>query len=467
MNIWSNKLLKSKINTEEVGKLETFLGYLLGPSLMYLMTAALSGTYLMQFYTDVVGISGSLIIIMPIISKIAVAIMNVVFSNLINKTRTPEGKARPWVLVSGILLPLAGILLYAVPKASYQTQIIWILFSYNFFFVIAYNIYILAHSMMLPRSSRNSKERDKLTLFKNVAEAMIPGTLSAVIMPFIVSRIGVGVAAQSNWFKFMLILSIIAIPAALIEYFYTKERVNDEEKEVVPFFKQFKDSLRHKEWVIVLALIGLKFIESSFMMNSMIYYCNWVVGDSVQHGAKYQALFNVIGQFPLGIGVFIIWPLIKKYGKYNVMKVGYVLAIIGCLIVFLNANNFVIVLIGMFIRSIGSIPSMMSVALMSDVIDKTEAKQGYRFDALGASMNSIMHNISVGLAQTAILLSINMFGYISPDSSTQIINQPESVKTFFNFSMAGIPLICFIVSFILISILMKDLNNKEKKEVLA
>ena len=170
------------------------MGYLLGPSLMYLMSTALSGTYLMQFYTDVIGVSGSLIIAMPLISKILLVIMNVVFSGWIAKTSTSQGKARPWLLLSGIILPIAGILLYMVPRAPYQTQILWILFSYNFFFVIAHNIYILSHSMMIPRSSRDSKERDKLTLFKNVSEGMIPGTLSAVIMPFIIRAIGVGEA---------------------------------------------------------------------------------------------------------------------------------------------------------------------------------------------------------------------------------------------------------------------------------
>ena len=133
MKIWDSKLLKTKIDSEKISKKEMFLGYLVGPSLMYLMTCALSGTYLMQFYTDVIGISGSIIVIMPIISKIAVAIMNAVFSNLINKTNTSQGKARPWLLISGILLPLAGIMLYLVPNASYKAQIIWILFSYNFF----------------------------------------------------------------------------------------------------------------------------------------------------------------------------------------------------------------------------------------------------------------------------------------------------------------------------------------------
>ena len=179
---WNNPLLKSRVNTEKIGKAELFLGYLIGPSLMYLMVSALSGTYLMQFYTDVVGISGSLIVLMPIVSKILVAVMNVVFSELINRTNTSQGRARPWLLFSGILMPAAGIMLYTIPKASYQAQVAWILFSYNFFFVIAYNIYGLAHNMMIPRASRDSKERDKLTLFKNVAEAMIPGSLSAVLL---------------------------------------------------------------------------------------------------------------------------------------------------------------------------------------------------------------------------------------------------------------------------------------------
>ena len=438
MELWNKEVFNTKVDTETIGKKETYLGYFLGPSLMYLMTTALSGTYLMQFYTDVIGVSGTVIVLMPILSKLAVVIMNVVFSSLINKTNTPQGKARPWLLISGILLPVSSILLYLVPKASYQMQLLWILFSYNFFFVIAYNIYILAHSMMLPRSSRVSAERDKLSLFKNVAEAMIPGTLSAVIMPFVIRAIGVGAGAQNGWFRFMLVLSVLALPAALIEYYFTKERADDSRTESISLFHQFRESLHYREWVFVIALIGLKFLESSFMNSTMIYYCNWVLGNSVASGASKQALFNVIGQFPLGIGVFVMWPLIRRYGKYTVMRTGFLLAMIGNLIVFLNPGNLSLVLTGMFIRSIGSIPSMMSVALMSDVLDRVAKQAGHRYDSLGASLNSILHNFCLGLAQTAVLLSINVFGYITPQSAQQVISQPVALTGTFNFFMAGI-----------------------------
>ncbi len=451
---WNNPLLKSRINTEKIGKAELFLGYLIGPSLMYLMISALSGTYLMQFYTDVVGISGSLIVIMPIVSKILVAVMNVVFSGLINHTNTSQGRARPWLLFSGILMPAAGIMLYSIPKASYQVQVAWILFSYNFFFVIAYNIYGLAHNMMIPRASRDSKERDKLTLFKNVSEAMIPGTLSAVIMPFIISAIGVGDAAMNRWFSFMLILSVIAVPAALIEYWFTLERVGVEKKSV-PLMQQFRDSLHHREWVLVMLLLFLKMLDGALQNNTIIYYCNWVWGQSVHEGARYQALLNVIGQFPLGLGVFAVWPLVRKYGKYRVMQVGFLLSAAGLAFIMLVRGNFTLTLVGMFIKSIGAIPSMMSVAMMSDVIEKIEQKEGVRYDSLGASMTAVFQNLTVGMVQSGVLMGINALGYVAPASSNEIIVQPEPVLRFFEAGMVTLPLIGCILCFVITTALIR------------
>ena len=451
---WSHSLLNSRVNTEKIGKAELFLGYLIGPSLMYLMVSALSGTYLMQFYTDVVGISGSLIVLMPIISKILVAVMNVVFSELINRTNTSQGRARPWLLFSGILMPAAGIMLYTIPKASYQTQVAWILFSYNFFFVITYNIYGLAHNMMIPRASRDSKERDKLTLFKNVAEAMIPGSLSAVIMPFIISAIGVGESSQNRWFSFMLILSIVAIPAALIEYWFTMERVGVEKKSV-PLLNQFRDSLHHKEWVLIMLLLFLKMLDGALQNNTMIYYCNWVWGQSVQAGAKYQALLNVIGQFPLGLDTFAIWPLVRKYGKYRVMQVGFLLSAAGLAFIMLVRGNFALTLAGMFVRSIGAIPSMMSVAMMSDVIERIERKDGVRYDSLGASMTAVFQNLTIGLVQSGILTGIKALGYIAPASSTEVIAQPEPVLRFFEAGMITLPMVGCILCFIITTALIR------------
>lgn len=190
---------------------------------------SIAGTYLTQFYTDVLGLAGGFLTLMPIISKVIDAITNIIMGRIIDKTRTRQGKARPWVLISGILIAVTGCLLYAVPQASYQVQIVWIVVSYNLFFAFAFTIYNMSHTLMVPLSTRNTKQRDTLALVQNAGMNMLPGTLSAAIMPFLVAKFGVGISAQGNWMSFMSILSILALPATLVEYFFTKERITEEE----------------------------------------------------------------------------------------------------------------------------------------------------------------------------------------------------------------------------------------------
>ncbi len=38
-----------------------------------------------------------------------------------------------------------------------------------------------------------------------------------------------------------------------------------------------------------------------------------------------QTMLSVIGGIPMGIGVFAVWPLAKKFGKRNVTLAGFVL----------------------------------------------------------------------------------------------------------------------------------------------
>ena len=132
--IFTSTVLQSRIHSEDVQKSEKALGYFLGPCLTYVAYTALAGTYLTQFYTDVLGIGGTLMIWIPLFSKILSGALGMLIGRMIDKTRSVHGKSRPWILAAGPLLALCGILLYAVPKASYQIQIVWVVISYNLFF---------------------------------------------------------------------------------------------------------------------------------------------------------------------------------------------------------------------------------------------------------------------------------------------------------------------------------------------
>lgn len=452
----SSPLLDSRIKSANTTGSEKAFGYFLGPCLVYMGFYAIAGTYMTQFYTDVLGVTGIFMSFMPFISKVIDAITNVIMGRIIDRTRTRQGKARPWILLSGVLMAVTGALIYAVPRASYQVQLVWIVISYNLFFAFAFTIYNMSHSLMVPISTRNTKQRDTLALLTSTGTSMLPGLLVTIILPILINQIGVGAEAQGAWVKVMSILSCLFIPATLLEYYFTKERVTEDamsaegdERQIVSFAQQLKACIKDPYWVIIMGFTILYNIFNVLSTNSMIYFSNWVLGNSVDSGTANQVIVNMIGQAPLGIGLVILWPLVRKFGKRMVMMYGFGIAAIGSLIVLLFRHNMSLVLVGLVIKSFGALPTYVMAAMLAEALDHIEWQNKFRADGFSASMQSVIITVAGGIGQSIILGGISLFGYIAPSSNTQVIQQPAAMQNFFTWCFVGIPMIGYAIGSLL------------------
>ncbi len=464
--LFDSPKLDSRIHSANTQGSEKALGYFFGPCFVYMAYYAIAGSYLTQFYTDVLGISGVFLTMMPVFSKIFDAITNVIMGRIIDKTRTRQGKARPWILISGVMMTISGILLYTVPKASMQVQLVWIVVSYNLFFAFAFTIYNMSHTLMVPLSTRNTKQRDGLAMLTSTGTSMLPGLLTTIILPILINTIGVGADAQGSWITVMSIISILAIPATMLEYYFTKERVTEDsvsternvKEETVPFLQQLKVCFADPYWLIIMGFNICFQLFNFLSTNSMIYYSNWVVANSVEGGTGMQVLINAIGQAPLGLGIFILWPLVGKFGKRMVTMIGFGIGAIGSLLVLLFPGNIPILLLGLIIKSFGALPTYCMAAMLAEALDHIEWKNGYRADGFSASVTSIIITITAGIGQSIIIGGISAFGYIAPSSTAEIINQPDAMKTFFSWCFVGIPMIGYLIG----SLLMLRYDVEEK-----
>lgn len=444
------RLFRSMIRSESVTRSERVLGYFLGPALVYLVYSGLAGSYLTQFYTDVLGLAGGLLTLMPLVSKVFDCVCCFVIGRLIDRTRTSQGKARPWIPAAGVLLAVFGVLLYAVPRAAFEVQMVWVVISYNLFFGLAYSLYSLSHSLMVPLSTRDTRQRDGLAMLSSMGTAMIPGMLVTIVMPLLVSRIGVGAGAQGAWMSVMSVLSIVAIPATLIEYYFTRERVTaesgaGEKAPQVALREQVRACFGDRYWVMIVVFMLVQTLANSLSGASMLYYCNWVLGSSVAEGASKQIMINVIGQAPMGLGAFVVMPLVRKFGKRRVTIAGFALAAAGSLVVLLGSGSMAAVLAGLFIKSIGALPTYIMAAHLADALDHVERRSGFRADGFSASFTNIVTVVAGGVGQTVLLGCISALGYVAPESAAQVITQPAAVQGFFNFCYAGMPMISFAV----------------------
>ena len=413
------KLPASAIKTPEVQAKEKWLGYLLGPAGALLLNAVLA-TYLNVYYTDVLNLTplwgGLFLAIFPIISKVIDAVTNIIMGQVIDRTRTKEGKARPWIFLSAFLVPITGILLFTVPTGSDTVKVIWVMLSYNLFYSFAYTIFNMSHNLMVPLSTRDSTARGSLSVFNQITTIMMSGILVALVFPMVIMP-AIG-ADKSKWILLMSILSIIALPLTLIEYFFTKERVTEETQEAgeessLPFGQQIKMLFTDKYMVLMYLYFFIYTLGTTMKNLGLVYYCNYVLG--TYNDGTTQMLVSVIGGIPMGIGIFAVWPLAKKFGKRNVTMAGFVLYALGSLICWLFPHSLVIVLIGQFIKNIGGLPcAYVFMALFADCLDHLEWKTDKRIDGAAMSIYNIIAVAMVGIMTGVFNMLLAKAGYIAP-----------------------------------------------------
>lgn len=473
-NKLNSPLLNSRVKSDEVRKSEKWLGYLLGPSGALLLNAVLA-TYLNVYYTDVLKLTtiwgGAFLTIFPIISKVIDAITNVIMGYIIDHTKTVQGKARPWILLSAPLLLISGVLLFVVPQGNETVQVIWVMLSYNLFYSFAYTIYNMSHNLMVPLSTRNTEQRGSLSVFNQISTIMMSGILVALIFPMLIMpQLGVD---KSKWIVTMSILSCLALPLTLMEYYFTKERVtmediNKKEEEKIPYKKLLKAIFTDKYMVLILLYFLIYTVGTQFKNLGLVYFCNYVLG--TYNDGKTQTMISVIGGIPMGIGIFAVWPLAKKFGKRNLTMAGFVLYAIGSAICWICPTNMVVVLVGQFIKNIGGLPcAYVFMALFADVLDHLEWKHNFRCDGIAMSIYNIIAVTSVGIVTGLFNMLLSKSGYVAPslvNGETVAAVQSVATKNAITFSFVGLETITAIILIVILAFINVEKHiDKEQAEI--
>ena len=498
----SGKRFSSRIHSNHVQEKEKWLGYLLGPRGALLLNGVL-GTYLNVYYTDVLGLTtvwgGLFLRLFPIISKIIDALTNVFMGWRIDRTKTKQGKARPWILLSSFLVPIFGFLLFVSPSNE-TGKIVWVRLSYNLFYSFAYTIYNRAHSRMVPLSTRNTIERGSLSVFTQISTIMATGIIVALVFPRLIRPWAA--AEPSRWLLVRGVVSALALPLTLLEYYFTKERITEEKQrssdntKKVPFVAQRRAVLTDRYRVLLLIYTCVSFIATQLKNQSLVYYCNYVLG-TYQDG-RTQTLLSVLGGLPRGIGIFAVWPLARKFGKKNVTVVGFLIFALGSFICWMFPRNRYRVLVGQFIKNIGGLPSSyIFMALFADILDHEEWKNGFRVDGFATSFYSVITTASLGIAQGIFNFGISKAGYLAPvqikgtteavlkgyqtagvyegmsvqkytfaaesASGSLIFNQPESVKNTITFFFVGLEAITGLICALLIAFITVEKRIQKKQ----
>lgn len=461
--IWNNPFLRTRVKSDNVKAPEILLGYFIGP-FGALLASGIFTSILQNYFTDVLKMNLTFLTTLQLISTILIVIANLVVGQLIERTGTLAGKARPWILLSAFTMSVASVLMFIVPFEG-TAKMVWIAIAYNLFYAVAYPIYNTANSTLIPLSTRNSKQRGVLASFTNVAGLGVMGA-GSMVFPILVSFV-----LKENrhlWFVAMLAIAIFAALTILLQFMFTRERVTEELANTVTeqnegnassapsLVKQLKAVASEKTWwIVMLFYIGFQW-SGAIKNGSMSYYCKWVLDNSytgsVDAWGASQSLLSIMGAIPMAVAAVVVIPLCNKYGKRIICMSGMLLGAVGGVIAIIGNGNIVPVAVGVALKCLGSAPACyMILALLADVIDHIEYKSHIRTDGLTMSIYSSIMVAGTPICNAIFSAVLKGSGYNqNADVALGVLGQTQAAQTAISVSYIWVETIAYVICAILI-----------------
>ena len=387
------------------------LGYLFG-DFGNDFTFILSSSFLMKFYTDVMGVEAAVIGAVMMIARFVDAFSDVAMGRICDRSRvTVAGKFKPWIKRMCIPVALSSFLIYQSGLAgrSMAFKIGYLFATYILWGSVFYTSINIPYGSMASAISADPDDRQSLSTYRSMGGTFAGVIIGAGVPMF--AYVTVNDRSVLSGERFTLIagvFSVLAVLSYLACYFMTTERVRPCEAPVQRqqqhIFAMLSRALTNRALIsiIVASIITLL---AQLTMQSMAGY----VYPNYYNSPTAQSMSTMIMLAAMTVAALSAKPLAKRIGKAEVSIVSnlFAAAVCGILYLFRPQNVWVFVALqGLQWLGLGMF-SMVSWALITDVIDASELKNGVREDGSVYALYSFSRKLgqaaSAGL--TGALLS--------------------------------------------------------------
>jgi len=377
-------------------------------------TFILASTFLLKFYTDVMGISAFIVGLMMMLSRITDAFTDVAMGQICDRSRPGKrGKFAPWIKRICGPVALASFLMYAVwfKDMPMPFKIFWMFFTYFLWGSVTYTAINIPYGSMASAITAEPRERAILSNFRSIG-ATLANAVIGVVIPLVVyytDEAGNTVLSGSRMAYAALFCSIGAVICYLFCYYMTTERVKIKAvTEPFSLSKLIREMANNRALIgIVVSALLLLLAQLTISGMGNYIYPNYFG----QKEALSIANFATTG-ITLVLAIFTV-PLSARIGKKELSTAGALIGA-GALFAafFLHTEN-VWIWIGLYTLSFLGIAffNLLCWAMITDVIDDAEVKSGVRSDATIYAVYSFARKLGQAAASGLTGGLLTLIGY--------------------------------------------------------
>ncbi|MCM1143087.1 MAG: glycoside-pentoside-hexuronide (GPH):cation symporter [Blautia sp.] len=398
-------------------------------------TFILSSSFLMKFYTDVMGVSGGVVGMIMMLARFVDAVTDVTMGRICDRSKmTPVGKFKPWIRRMCAPVAIASFLIYQSGLANMPMafKIGYLFVTYILWGSIFYTSINIPYGSMASAISPEPGDRQSLSTFRTMG-GMLAGLIIGAGVPM-VAYDQVGGNAVMNGERFTMIagvFSVCAVGCYLLCYALTTERVKSEAtaaaQENNSVAAMLKNAVKNRALISIIAA-SIVMLLAQLTMQSMANYVypNFYGNTTAQ---SVSTMMMMVGMLVAGV---FAKPCARKFGKAEVSIVSNLMAAVICVLLFiLRPDNVWVYVAFQMLCWLGlGMFSMVSWALITDVIDYSEIKNGIREDGSVYALYSFARKLGQAASAGLSGLLLEIIGYSAATAfDTDVVNGIFTIST--------------------------------------
>lgn len=413
-------------------------------------TFILSSSFMLKFYTDVMGVSAEIVGIVMMAARLVDAVTDVTMGQIVDRSKpTKDGKFKPWLKRMCGPVAIASFLIYqsAFADMAYGFKVAWMAVTYILWGSIFYTSINIPYGSMASAVTADPKERAELSTWRTIG-ATLAGLAIGVGTPLVayVSVDGKPVLSGSRMTMIAGVFSICAIVCYLLCFQLVRERIPVEANSQKLDIGRLVSSLFTNRALLgiiaaaILLLVGMLGMQGMAGFVFPNYYGS-AAAQSASSMASSAAMLLVCA--PLASG------LAAKFGKKELSIVSCASgAAVFILCLFVRPANPYVYVVFFTAAYIGlGFFNTVIWAMITDVIDDAEVRNGIREDGTIYAVYSFARKLGQAASSGMTGMLLGLVGY-----TQETAYDPEVTLGIFNLSCiipaAGLIAVALALAFI-------------------
>ena len=448
------------------------------------MSFALSGTYLMLFWTEFIGFSKhpnpkiasaktlAIWAIIILLVKIWDAINDPIIGGLMDKVLAKPGqsKFKPWIFWGSIALMFGGALCFIpIRTAPIWVRIMVCVLGY-LIWDMSYTIVNVPYGSLNSAISTNSTERASLSTWRSIG-SFVGNIGLTIVLPMVVYDAN-GALIGNLMFVVGLVTGLIGFICFQFLCRGTTERVivdyeAQKKENKQSYFKSLGNFFKNKAAVSYTLVSIFQLLAMAFMQTYVVYFFKAAWPKYV----KVSGLFSFLGMLPMFLFIPFATKLVKRFGKKEASTWPNIFGIIaGVILMVLPLENMktavgitLFTISSVFIGLAISVNSLVGWAMVADCIDSQEIKTGVREEGVVYATYSLGRKLAQGIGSALVSAFLIIAAY-NTKLGDKGLPQQDGVALKIRLILGAVYVVCFVAQFILLQFVY-DLDKSKVEEM--